>query len=249
MPDDEDRSGDAQPAFDESWADLVVPDDIAELEADIAAYRRELRQARRAQVAARLRRTRGTGPLFAVALASVLAGLVALMLTVMGPHSVVRPPAAAPLASTTIRDGAVGGLLPDALLTGPNGTIDSRAAALRPAVFALVPAGCACKSLLDGLGGAAYGEGLPVAVVVPASADPATASVVDSLDRGVSLYFDPTGALSRAVTGAIPTMANGAVATVVVVDTDGTIYGIDGQVTDAESSSLEAQLQSMLVRR
>jgi hypothetical protein len=249
MRDDEDRPGDAQHASDESWADLVVPDDISELSADVAAYRRELRQARRARFTQRFRSGRATGPVFALAIASALAGLVALMLTVMGPHSVERPQAAAPLAKPTITAGKVGGLLPDTMLTGPNGQLDSRAAALRPAVFALVPAGCACKPLLDGLGGAAFSERLPLAVVVPASSDPSTAAVVSSLDRGVSLYLDRSAALSLAVTGSVPTSAAGAAATVVVVNRDGTIYDIETNVTDASDSSLDATLQSMLISR
>jgi hypothetical protein len=247
MRDDEDRPGDAQHASDESWADLVVPNDISELAADIAAYRRELRHARWARITRRFRNGRATGPVFAVAIASALAGLVALMLTVMGPHAVERPVASAPLAKPTIPDGKVGGLLPDATLTGPNGQLDSRAAALRPSVFALVPAGCACKTLLDGLGGAAFSERLPLAVVVPASSDPTTTAVVSSLDRGVSLYLDPSAALSLAVTGSVPVSGANAVATVVVVNRDGTIYDIERNVSAAADSTLDATLQSMLV--
>jgi hypothetical protein len=247
MRDDEDRPGDAQRAPDESWADLVVPDDISELAADIAAYRRELRQDRRTRITRRFRNGRATGPVFALTIAAALAGLVALMFTVMGPHSVERPQAAAPLATPAIPDGKTGGLLPDAVLTGPNGALDSRAATLRPAVFALVPAGCACKALLDGLGGAAFSERLPLAVVVPASSDPATAAVVSSLDRGVSLYLDPSATLTRAVTGSVPSVTAGDAATVVVVNRDGTIYDIVTNVTDASDSSVDAVLQSMLV--
>lgn len=247
MRDDEDRPGDAQHASDESWADLVVPNDISELSADIAAYHRELRHARRARLTRRFRRGRATGPIFTLSVAFALAGLVGLMLTVMGPRSVERPPAAAPLATPTFAPGTTGGLLPEATLTGPNGPVDSRAEALRPAVFALVPAGCACKPLLDGLGGAAFSERLPLAVVVPAATDPTTAAVVSSLDRGVSLYLDPQGKVSRAVTGTIPTRAAGASATVVVVNRDGTIYDIETDVTDAADSPLDAVLQSMLV--
>jgi hypothetical protein len=248
MRDDEDRPGDAQHASEESWADLVVPNDISELTADIAAYRRELRQGRRARSAERLRGRRATGPLFALAIAAALAGLVVLMATVMAPRALVAPRTAARLATPTVGVGKVGGLLPDAILTGPNGKLDSRAAALRPAVFAIVPAGCACKTLLDGLGGASFSERLPLAVVVPAASDPSTAAVVSSLDRGVSLYLDPSAVLSLGVLGEIATSAAGEVATVVVVNRDGTIYAIDRNVSDASDSSLDAELQSMLIR-
>ncbi|HWA65330.1 MAG TPA: hypothetical protein VG899_03050 [Mycobacteriales bacterium] len=247
MRDDDDRPGEAAHAADESWADLVVPDDISELAADIAAYHRELRRARRGRRFTRSNARRATGPIFALALATALAGLVALMLTVMAPQA-VQPPSAAPLAAPTVADGSVGGLLPEVTLTGPNGPVDSRAVALRPAVFALVPVGCACKALLDGLGGEAYSEGLPLAVVVPSASDPSTAAVVASLDRGVTLYLDPSAALATAVTGSAAPDPTAISATVVVVNKDGTIYDIDRDVSNASQSSLEAELQSMLVR-
>lgn len=220
-------------------AELVVPDDIRDLADDIAAYRRELRHARRTRLA--------RGPMFAMSVAVLLAGLIALMLTVMAPAAVDRPLPSLPLVHPAVADGTVHGLLPNVTLSGPNGQIDSRAAGLRPAVFALVPAGCNCRTLLDGLAGAAYSERLPLAVVVAAAGDPQTAGIVGSLDRGVSaLYLDPTGTIAHAVIGSVPTSANGPSATVVVVDRDGAIYAIEPDVTDPRTSPLDAALQSML---
>jgi hypothetical protein len=46
----------------------------------------------------------------------------------------------------------------------------------------------------------------------------------------------------------VPTSAGGDVATVLVVNRDGTIYEVDRNVSDASTSALDAQLQSMLVR-
>lgn len=224
-----------------AWSEVVIPDDIRELDADVAAYRRELRHARRRRLLTRRR----TGPLLGLVIATMLAGLIALMLTVMAPQAVDEPIAAAPLAHPTAADGTLHGLLPDAELVGPGGQVDSRSATLRPAVFALVPAGCDCRALLDGLAGQAFSERLPLAVVVAAVSDSKTAAVVHSLDRGTSaLYLDPAGSLASTVVGtALPQDS----ATIVVVDRDGTIFDIERGITDPSTTSLDAALQSMLV--
>jgi hypothetical protein len=240
VPDDEDRPLDASSAADDSWTDLVIPDDIRELADDIAAYRRELREARRARWTRHLVSPRASGPVLALTLASLLAGLVAVLLTVMAPHVVDRPPSAKPLAHPSVADGKLGGLLPAVMLTGPAGQVSTRSATLRPAVYALVPTGCACRTLLDGLAGAAYSENLPLAVVVPAASDPSTAAAVSSLDRGdAALYLDPSAALTTSVG------ATGV--TIVVVDRDGTIYDVERNISNATATSLDAALQTMLL--
>jgi hypothetical protein len=240
MRDDEERPGGA-------WTDLVIPDDIRELAPEIAAYHRELRQARRSRLTRVFQGRRSGTPMLALIAASLLAGLIALMLTVMAPRAVETPPASAPLATTTVADGQLHGLLPGVVLTGPNGKVDSLAPALRPAVFALVPQGCSCHALLDGIAGAAFSERLQLAVVVAATSDPGTAAVVDSLDRGLtSLYLDPQGKLALAINGAIPA-PGGQTATVVVVNRDGTIYDIERNVANAGATSLDATLQTMLL--
>jgi hypothetical protein len=246
VPGEDDRPRDASSAAGEPWADVVVPDDIRELADDVAAYRRELRRARRARWTRRLLNRRSSGPLLALTVASLLAGLVALMLTVMAPRTVGHAQVAAPLAHPSVADGRVGGLLPSVTLTGPSGPVSSRSASLRPAVFAIVPKGCGCTTLLDGLAGEAYSENLRLAVVVAAPSDASTAHIVDSLDRGApSLYLDPTGALAASVTGS-PAPTGSASATIVVVDRDGTIYDIEPNITDPAATSLDAALQSMV---
>lgn len=228
------------PAADGTWADGVAPDDIRELSRDIAAYHHELRQARRSRRIQLLLRRRGAVPLLVLSAAALLAGTVAVMLMLMAPRAVEHAPAAAPLAHPSAADGVVGGLLPAVSLTGPNGRIDSRAAALRPTVFALIPTRCGCAKLLNALAGQAFSENLPLAVVVPAVSDPSFDALRSSLIQGSpGVYFDPSAALATAVAARN--------ITVVVVDRDGTIYDIERSITDPSLTSLDATLQTMLL--
>jgi hypothetical protein len=240
VPDDDDRPRDASSAADAPWADVVVPDDIRELTRDIAAYRREVRRADRARRLRLLLARRGTVPVLVLTIAALLAAVVAALLSVMAPRTVIRAPAAAPLASPAAAPGTTGGLLPHATLVGPNGTVDTRWPALRPAVFALVPVGCGCRTLLSSLAGQAYGEGLQLDVVIPAASDPSAGSLINPRIGNPSLYYDPPNTLAGSVG-----RAHGV--TVVVVDRDGTIYAIQKDVTDATDTSLAAALQTMLL--
>jgi hypothetical protein len=224
-----------------TWADAVAPDDISSLSRDIAAYHRELRRARRQRRIQHLLHRRNTLPLLVLTAATVLAGLVAVLLAVMAPRTLEHAPKAAPLAAPRIADGLVGGLLPDVTLTGPNGRVAARDATLRPAVFALVPSDCACATLLNSLAGEAFSEELPLALVVPEAGDPRMAGIVRSLTRGSpGLYFDPAASLAAAVA------AQGV--TLVAIDRDGTIYDIQRSVTSTTNTSLVAKLQTMVLR-
>ena len=236
MPAEDDRP----PAADGTWAHGVAPDDISQLSRDVAAYHHELRRARRNQRIQQLLRRRGAVPLLVLSAATLLAGTVAVMLMLMAPRAVEHPPAAARLAHPAAADGAVGGLLPAARLNGPNGAIESRAAALRPTVFALIPTHCGCAKLLNTIAGQAFSETLPLAVVIPAASDSSSADLRSSLTQGSpSIYFDSSAALATAVA------ANGV--TVVVVNRDGTIYDIERSITDPTLTSLDARLQTMLL--
>src|SRR5579875_1988808 len=99
MPDEEDRPRDAGGAADATWASVVVPDDISELDADVEAYRREIRA-----LARRRRWQRRFGrpwvlPVSIVSAALILAGIVATMRTVFAPTASKRP-VQLPLSST-----------------------------------------------------------------------------------------------------------------------------------------------------
>ena len=237
MAADEERPNDAAA----TWADAVAPDDISALSRDIAAYHRELRRARRQRRVERLLHGRNSLPLIALTAATLLAGTVAALLTVMAPRTVSHPPQAAPLAAPTAAEGTLGGLLPAVTLHGPNGAISTRDTTMRPAVLALVPVECRCQTLLNALAGQAFSEELPLAVVVPATTAPALADLVRSLTRGSpGLYFDATGTLAASV--------GAAGVTLIAVDRDGTIYDVERDVTDASRTSLVAKLQTMVLR-
>jgi hypothetical protein len=222
---------------------VVVPDDISALSRDIAAYRREVRRAERARRIRRLLARRGAVPALVVTAAIVLAGVVAALLSVMAPRTVGRPPSATQLATSSKQPGTVGGLMPSAILRTPDGSpVGSRSAVLRPEVFALVPVDCGCGELLNALSGQAGSEQLRLAVVIPAATDDSATKLTAALERGrgrPSIYFDPTATLATGV-------ATSGV-TVVVVDRDGTIFDIEQDVVDPATTSLDAELQSMLL--
>ncbi|MGN6474477.1 MAG: hypothetical protein ACTHK4_12630 [Mycobacteriales bacterium] len=243
MADNDDRPRDPSSApgqhADAPWSDVVVPDDLRDLARDVAAYRREVRRADRARRLRRLLARRGAVPALVLTGAVVLAAIVAGLLAAMAPRTVIRAPAAEPLAASPAAAGTIGGLLPPATLAGPNGPISTRSATLRPAVFALVPRDCGCRSLLNSLSGQAYGEGLQLAIVVPAATDPSTADLANTLRGEPSVYYDASATLATSMTG------RGV--TVVVINRDGTIYDVQRGVTDPTSTSLDAALQSMLL--
>jgi hypothetical protein len=221
---------------------VVVPDDISSLARDIATYRREVRRTARVRRIRMLLARRGVVPGLVLTAAVVFAGLVAVMLTVLGPRPAGSAPAATTLAAPTQLPGTLGGLLPDGMLRAQDGTpIDLHNPALRPQVFALVPAHCSCTALLNAIAGQAGSENLRLAIVVPTTVDGSASGIIDSLYRGLpSVYFDPRATLATGVAG-----ASGV--TLVVVNTDGTIYDIESGVTDPTATRLDAQLQSMLL--
>lgn len=220
---------------------VVVPDDISELAGDIAAYRREVRRAARDRRRRELLARRGVVPALVLLAATLLAGVVAVLLSVMAPRTAGHPPAPAELATPNQAPGTIGGLLPSATLVTEDGTtLDAHSPTLRPQVFALVPPHCGCGELVNAISGQAGSEQLRLAIVVPGASDDATASITDALELGrPSTYFDPHATLATAV-------ASSGV-TIVVVDADGTIYEIEKNVTDPTKTTLDAALQTMLL--
>lgn len=241
MPDDDDRPRDASSAADPSWADLVVPDDIRELEPDIQAYRRERRQAIWWARWSRLSRRRGVVPLLVVTSALLLAGLVATLLTVFAPTTVRSNTTALPLAHPTAQLGTLGGLLPDVELRGDAAQGPTEASALRPAVIALVPPHCGCSTTLSAIAREAYSVSLPLTVVVPAASDTDAAALPAQLSRddSVEVLYDATATLASAI------QPQGV--TAVLVRRDGTISDIQSGMTTAAARQLGAPLQTFLL--
>ncbi|HVW81911.1 MAG TPA: hypothetical protein VHB69_13320 [Mycobacteriales bacterium] len=251
MPDEDDRPRDAsgsadRPAgadADATWSDIVVPDDISELSRDVAAYRREVRHAARARRVRRILARRGAVPALVLTGATLLAGIVAVLLTMMAPRTLGHPPAATALAAPTKPPGTLHGLVPSAALRTQDGTlVDTRSAVLRPEVYALVPVSCGCGELLNALSGQAGSEQLRLGIVIPAAKDDTTTSLLTDLHRGrPSVFYDSHATFATAV-------ASSGV-TVVVVAADGTIYDVEKNITDPATTNLDAVLQSMLLRQ
>lgn len=131
--------------------EFTVPDDARELDRDVQAYYRELRQRRRqARWQAMVRSLRRHGLVTPLGIgALLLVAIAATMMTALAPGTTNRAPPA-PLAShADVAPGQVGGLLPDTRVAVSDKPTPVRA--LRPAVIALVPSGCACEQAADEL--------------------------------------------------------------------------------------------------
>lgn len=128
--------------------DVVIPDDARELDGDVQAYHRELRQRRRRERWRSLLRSVRRFPLVTGVI--LVAALCATFVAVLKPgpdQRASRPPLASPPPAA--EQGTVGGLLPDIRVEEDGGTQAVRD--LRPAVFALVPSGCGCDQAVDEL--------------------------------------------------------------------------------------------------
>lgn len=236
MPDDEDRPRDANGAADLA---VVIPDDLRELAADVAAYHREVRVARRRERRHRLFNRPVVLPLVIVTAAVILAAVVAMLLTAFAPTTETTDQAAQPLAHPTTAAGQVNGLLPAVALRDAR-QVSVPATGLRPGVVALVPAGCRCAGKLATLAGQVNEVGDILYLVVPTTpaADPEAASFtnqVSSHGRAQVLY-DDRGRLASAL------HATGI--TVVLVQADGTIDAVLRSLTPGDHM-LDAQLQEM----
>jgi hypothetical protein len=225
---------------DAAWADPVaVPDDIRELQADVDAYHRELRTARRRLRWQWLLGTaawqRWSFPVGVVTGALALTAVVFTVLTVSGSARPDRGPTA--LAHPAAVPGRPGGLLPDVTLTTTDG-VTASARTLRPALIALVPQHCGCAALLDDLAAQAAEVQLQLVVVAPDVPDAEVAALPGQLHHGpVVAVFDDGGALARAygATGI----------TALVVGRDGVVGYVRRSITPG--TRLELPLEAALL--
>lgn len=124
------------------WEHFVVPDDARELDADVRAYRREMR----AQSQGGIRRfvprnKRGVVGSIALAVVVLSVAFTSLVMIFPRPRDNTVPPD--PLAHPATTVGAEGGLVPDLRVERETGrALPLRS--LRPAVLMLVPEGCDC---------------------------------------------------------------------------------------------------------
>jgi hypothetical protein len=147
--------------------EIVVPDDARELERDVVAYHREVRQRRRKE------RWRRMGiPLFLrygiaapfIASAVLIALISGVLMTVIAPRQTSRSlPSTAPVAPKGAA-GQIGGPLPNVSLS-INGTHALIPEKIHTGIIAIVPAHCGCDQLIKQLAGEATGEQVPVYLV------------------------------------------------------------------------------------
>jgi hypothetical protein len=245
VPDEDERPRDPSGGADASWSDsaqpdvawahAVAPDDISELSRDVHAYRREQRVARRHERFGRFTFGPSWAPLTLTVAALALVAVVATVLTVMGPRS-AGPPPPLPLPTTTVADGAMGGLLPDVRLTDANGlTVSARS--LRPSVLAILPPGCGCGDLVREAARNAATVNVPLYALVP---------VVQTAD-GDSLngQLQPT-AILRDPSGDVATALTPSALTLVLLNRNGTIESVKRGADGVDITALSVQLKAML---
>jgi hypothetical protein len=197
-PPEDGRSDSGRPDDGIGWTadDIVVPDDLSELDADIRAYRREQRVAARRNFVRRLwhrggprsQRSELALPIILGALA--IAGIyIFVMLIAVKP----RPdlPAPQPLAvGMAATPGEVGGLLPDIMVVDPEGT-STPLRAMRPGVVLLATTPCYCAEIISNAATAAEHNRLRLMIIstdMPTRPPGISRSLVD-------VRSEPTGQL------------------------------------------------------
>lgn len=245
VPDEDERPRDTSGGADASWSDsaqpdlawahAVAPDDISELARDIHAYHREQRAARRRDRFGRLTLGPSWAPLTLTIAALALVAIVATLITVMGPRSAAPPPPL-PLPTTTVADGAKGGLLPDVTLTDATG-LSVAARTLRPSVLAVLPPGCGCGDLVREAAAAAGTQNVPLYALVPAG-QTADGDSLNGQLRPTAILRDSSGELMSALRPSALTL--------VLLNRNGTIYSIEKGADSVTTNTLSDLLKQML---
>lgn len=215
----------------DDWPPLavVIPDDIRELDADVAAFHRELRrharQARRDRLLLRRHWERFgvIAPLLLLTVVVVVlfggftASFTARAPTVAGPQD---------RAQTSVASGLVGGLLPDVdvVVTGNATPIRE----LRPALLAVLPTGCDCAELVRALVRQTSEYSLRLILVTPRLGRDDASDLRSAALGRATFAVDAPGALARVYgTHAL-----------VFVHADGVVTAIDHDPTASERFEL-----------
>lgn len=218
---------------------VVIPDDASALEAEMWALRAELH--RRGRHAALAGPDPGNRWRLAGRMAPLLLGSLLLLAFLASLATTVRPATiqaadAAPLATTSVPDGQVGGLLPRGIVDVGGATKSTRD--IRPATLVLLPATGAGQQLLDSVYLQAQSYGAPMALVGPPERVPMlTATADDVRAAAVPVVVDRAEVIADSLE--LPASAE---ATIVVVGVDGRIHEIVQNPPDG------IQLQSALSR-
>lgn len=246
MPDDDDRLSEAAGAggspgspLGSRWTDVVVPDDISSLEADVRAYHRELRMRRRRERFGWLlgRHWQQYGvPGGIVVVALLIASGIAVSLSVLTPRTASQRPRPVPVATDPAQPvGQPGGLLPDMTVGSSGG--DMRLRDVRPAVLALVPPRCDCVGILESVAGQANEYGLALIIVGTSGTDIEARALASAIRRGrTNTVYDADGRVARTYG------ASGV--TLLLVRSDAVVSDVVRNVT--RDQRLEAQLSAML---
>ena len=173
--------------------EVHVPDDAAELDRDLHAYRRELAARRRRERLLRLYALARPAPVLPIVAALALVAVIGSSLVLF--HR-TTPPSTLPVANARTHPvGAPGGLIPDITLTVAGHAVAVRSE--RPGVVVVVPSGCNCSGVVDALAGQANAFGLAV-LLVGTPGDPELSGLAAGARSGIfTPAVDPTGALAR----------------------------------------------------
>jgi hypothetical protein len=200
-----------------------APADARELDADLAALRRERAAAHpsgHGGPASRSWWRRFGSPGLAALLVLLGVAAVAGVLMVAAPVGLPTGSAARPLSSASGLPGTTGALLP--AVTLQVGAQDRPARELRPAVLAVLPADCVCTAGLRDVAEEAGQYALPV-VLITAAGNPEIPALLAAA-RATRAYpaVDPTAGLARTY------LARGL--TVLLVRADGIVTAIERQL-------------------
>ncbi len=218
---------------------MVIPDDASELDADLWAWRAEQLRHRRPMPWTHPTRPAGwrvAGRVVPMILGSLLlVAFLASLATTVRPATVEAIPPA-PLASTTVPDGQVGGLLPPGIVDVDGATRTTRE--IRPAALVLLPSTGASQQLLDSLHLQSQAYGIPLALVGPPEREQLMAETSSEIGAGtVPVVVDRASVIAESI-GLGPT----ADVALVVVGTDGRIHAVIDNPADG------VQLQPVLAR-
>jgi hypothetical protein len=210
---------------------VVIPDDPSALEADLWAWRAE--QHRRDRAARRAQRGlpyeavsgHGTRSRLAWRLGPMVLGALLLMGFLASLATTVRPATLqavgpAPIASTDVPAGKVGGLLPPGIVDINGATASTQD--LRPAALVLLPADGASQRLLDAVYLQAQAYGVSLALVGPPERESLLTAVADETRAAmVPVVIDRASVIAGSL--GLPSQAD---PTIVVVGTDGRIHSV-----------------------
>jgi hypothetical protein len=189
--------------------DVVVPDDARELDRDVIAYRRELRQQRRRERWQRIGRpfTRyGIAAPF-IASAVLIALISGVLMTVISPRPGPRAIQVLPTGPQRLRPGDVGGGLPAGNLIYRHNPVPVTELINVAGVVLVVPRDCGCDAVVQGIIRQAGSQRLQVWLIADGRSDkddgdvarlaanttPGSALLADDPDRVLSSTYRAAG--------------------------------------------------------